>query len=204
MSTKIYIAYRTKRGVDKWQLLWKIRQKAQENVIEKLKKMYIALMESPDALGHICKEQNIQSIDCMTPLEIGAWFYEQYKKQCGDTQRNPFDFDASFTVRNRGGRFYIIPYCGDGVCGIFDFLNEMDELEGYGYWNNTDRPEGISEQAWAGRRKIWNYFLDRWDDCVAVDVSNVYGFYKIDARIILSEELKEAWEKAKKKMKGGK
>ena len=40
-------------------------------------------------------------------------------------------------------------------------LYKKDYLEYYGYWNNTDPPENVTEKAWAHREKIWNEALKK-------------------------------------------
>lgn len=45
------------------------------------------------------------------------------------------------------------------------YAKEWRSLEAvgeFGYWNNTDRPEGISARGWGQRRKIWDEILG-WD-----------------------------------------
>lgn len=41
--------------------------------------------------------------------------------------------------------------------------NDLPEVEDYGYWDNTDLPEGVTEDEWEIRRQHWSKAL-RFDD----------------------------------------
>jgi len=55
---------------------------------------------------------------------------------------------------------FVIPYSGFND-EIFDF--EFDGCESYGYWNNTDQPDGITDSEWEARREQWNQFINNHD-----------------------------------------
>lgn len=77
-------------------------------------------------------------------------------------QRNPLvDTDFSVTVFPRGPRSWV------GL--VFterekwrEWFMRLPRVRDFGYWNNTDQPEGMSSRAWARRRKVWGeVLLDR-------------------------------------------
>ena len=43
------------------------------------------------------------------------------------------------------------------------FLKE-DSIEEFGYWNNTDEPEGMSDEEWSSRESTWDEFLKYFTD----------------------------------------
>lgn len=74
-------------------------------------------------------------------------------------RRNP-DFDLSCQVS-------IIPTENYILCQIFEDSPEyvkiwesMPGVESFGYWNNTDPPEGVSYEEWDIRYQIWNKALN--------------------------------------------
>ena len=179
MSTKIYYAYRTKRGVDKWQVIKEIRRRALDRAKARLREMITLICTREDVQESIRKSlEDTKNLfpglrgvkDVVSFGEASRYIGDQFRKQATEMIRNPWDLAVSFTVRHRAGRFYIIPYSGEGMHNVFGFLAEMDELEEYGYWNNTDKPEHVSEAAWNWRAKIWNDFCDEWDDYLCVEV----------------------------------
>lgn len=40
----------------------------------------------------------------------------------------------------------------------------IDGVEHYGYWNNTDRPDEVSEEEWQQRERDWDSVLGRWSE----------------------------------------
>lgn len=201
MSTKIYYAYRTKRGVDKWRVVKEIRRRALENVQARLRELFTRLRTDEEVKEFVKEElkgsskvKGLRHVKkFFTYMEISRYVYEKYKAQYSSLQRSPWDLSVAFTVRHRAGRFYIIPYCGEGMFSVLNFLSGMDELEEYGYWNNTDKPDEVSEAAWNWRAKIWDDFIHEWDDCFTVDVLTPMNY------IYKSPGLEMAQEEAAKK-----
>ncbi len=81
------------------------------------------------------------------------------------------------------GRYaYFVPFGAlAGNTSVGRKLQEIDlpDVEEYGYWNNTDRPEEISAQAWRARYAVWNkafsttkleaYVVDGRTEIAAID-----------------------------------
>lgn len=61
------------------------------------------------------------------------------------------------------------------------------EFEEYAYFNNTDRPENISDKEWDERSKIWNYVLDNQEPLQF----NAFKSYEGVLNFFLEEEIKE-------------
>lgn len=54
----------------------------------------------------------------------------------------------------------------DFTKGQFNLTKLIPELKAFGYWNNTDPPEEVTEEEWALRRDIWNKVIgDRFYLC---------------------------------------
>jgi len=42
-----------------------------------------------------------------------------------------------------------------------NLIEQLDYVSDYSYWNNTDKPDNISEKEWNERRKNWNKIFDK-------------------------------------------
>lgn len=65
-----------------------------------------------------------------------------------------FDFDAELCLIAHKGQAYLMLFAEDP-----EFLKLLDSLPGveeYGYWDNVDRPDGVSAPAWARRGRNWD------------------------------------------------
>ena len=51
------------------------------------------------------------------------------------------------------GRTMILIFAVENV--YTEALRAMPQVEAYGYWNNSDRPAGVSEREWEDRRQAW-------------------------------------------------
>jgi hypothetical protein len=54
---------------------------------------------------------------------------------------------------------------------------DLDGVEEYGYWDNTDQPESITEQEWHQRGKDWDKYLGYDAPCVAGLTISCFGSY---------------------------
>jgi hypothetical protein len=52
-----------------------------------------------------------------------------------------------------------------------DFLQDDSRVEDYSYWNNTDKPDDVTDEAWEQRRSIWHALSDSgWGDYMTVPI----------------------------------
>jgi hypothetical protein len=86
---------------------------------------------------------------------------EKYKEINKTSRRNPtYDFQFSVAVIPTKNNILCITYTEQEV---FDRVwRNMKEVEHYGYWNNTDRPDGVTEKDWRLREKEWGKALKNW------------------------------------------
>ncbi|MCH6469874.1 hypothetical protein [Sinomonas terrae] len=73
-----------------------------------------------------------------------------------ETERghDPHRFEASIGDDPETGRLHLLVFADNP-----QYENTLDDMEGveeYGYWNNTDRPDGLSEAEWDARREAWD------------------------------------------------
>jgi hypothetical protein len=73
-------------------------------------------------------------------------------------EKEPAYFDLSlFPFR---GEIYGMSFTSQNDSTWTDLWFSKDLVEEYRYWNNTDRPKGISESMWDHRAKAWDQILD--------------------------------------------
>jgi hypothetical protein len=77
-------------------------------------------------------------------------------------ERNMFDLGCSTTVHLHKKRFYGILFCGNRNINHMWF--SQDWVMEYGYWNNTDPLEGVSDKVWEQRGKDWDEMLGDFND----------------------------------------
>lgn len=62
------------------------------------------------------------------------------------------------------GWVYVNPFGSDAeIRLILEWMDELGYVEEYGYWNNCDQPDHISDRRWERRRKKWDEIIDAGD-----------------------------------------
>ena len=82
-----------------------------------------------------------------------------YKASKGKERDPFFDLDCSLNVWLNGRKAYIIPY-GEG--SKYAGFQIPDFAEDYEYWDNSDRPDEVSQRQWRSR-------ADKWENVCFVD-----------------------------------
>lgn len=160
MSTKIYAAWRMPvsrlneflekvgkqmlRRVGKATLGFMAAMKAE--VVEKKTQEIIFQPRAND-------EKYVESIRKFARFQI---VMDEAAKASMRLERHPFDFDCGFNVWLYKGRAYVIPW---GEPWTRDKIRVPSWAEDYAYWNNTDRPNRVSQKAWDARGRTWSKFL---------------------------------------------
>jgi hypothetical protein len=92
---------------------------------------------------------------------IGAAYIELMDRQfeCQRTgQRNPFiDYQAEIVVFPVEGQLLAIPYIDNPT--LRKLLANQPWWQDFGYWDNTDEEEGVSEADWKERGRLWSLAL---------------------------------------------
>lgn len=90
---------------------------------------------------------------------LWAWDYvNQWARYSEQTDlamevRNDCYIEVTLALFPYGGHTLLIPY---GDCDMIRLLCDFPELKDFSYWNNTDRPENVSEQEWNIRKSAWD------------------------------------------------
>lgn len=185
MSTKVYVAYRTKPGVDIWKLSTEIHAKARRRVQQVLRTEYARLLEASvqEKSLHqlICDRLRMQTkTTSLTTLEISAYVHRCYGDQLSSGLRDHWDLSVSIALRKDGNRWYLIPYADGLMRSVLSFLSRQKGLENYAYWDNVDRPRGISDAEWEARGRQWDKLDARWQEMLVLEVLSYSGFMYVD------------------------
>lgn len=201
MSTKVYVAYRTKKDI--FAVLPSICVKARKNVEAALHKFRTTLikdyLKQETAIKKICAIQehpdehsvpqimyrfydavqrekpktNQAKIRCLH-IEAHDYICRRYGEQLASFERCFFHLDVSISVRKYLGYYYLIPHTNGVLRDVLKFLSK--EFEDYSYWDNADRPR-ISQKEWDRRGKIWEALDENWHVALHLDIVCYDSFY---------------------------
>ena len=68
-----------------------------------------------------------------------------------------FDFDTSICVFPLSRKILAVPICNNER--LMNALLENENITEYGYWNNTDKPDNVSNREWNTRKSDWDKAL---------------------------------------------
>lgn len=68
-----------------------------------------------------------------------------------------FDFDTSLCVFPLSRKILAVPICNNER--LMRTLLENENITAYGYWNNTDKPDDVSNREWNTRKSDWDKAL---------------------------------------------
>lgn len=72
-----------------------------------------------------------------------------------------FQYDFVIYVKQYKSDVYLYPFYRE-LNDLNILMEKIPELEDFGYWDNTDKPEEISESHWKKREKIWNIISNKY------------------------------------------
>jgi len=199
VSTKIYNGIRIPKSkiehFQKWFYHECIRQAAKHTASlacafkkKVVKEKSAALLEkSPDlkCTKGMTLAKFIKNFDMQMRVSMAfKTFVESSKKQWAS-----YNIDCFAHFWPRGKYCYIVP--------VFPGTNRDTEMkyppyvEEYGYWNNTDRPENLTNRQWETRRKNWDCCIDPpdWDMRMTIEpikAGNLIGngLFTIEKKLI--------------------
>jgi hypothetical protein len=111
-----------------------------------------------------------------------AWVrFTERMKEIERTRRRDPEVDFECTIR-------VMP-TPHGVLGIYDtertaledLILAHPQIEAYGYWDNTDPDENVSEADWATRETAWEWVIEHWGGTGSVA--------ELGTRVTLSDRL---------------
>lgn len=108
--------------------------------------------------------------------------------------RSEHDIDCRLNVWFYLRHAYVVPI---GDAWVHERFECESPVEDYAYWNNTDKPDDVTERAWTARGKMWETVcLDDWDRSrlvhTLVDVAKDIGVTEIARRIVKEKDVRKA------------
>lgn len=159
MSTKIYsgVLFTTNDLRELHQHLMQLREVAQP-LMEKLyfdQLLLIAVQEYDRiCLGHTPEKEKESSF--IRFAERSAW--DILDKHSLDIRSTPYDTETSITIHPIKDKILGIPF---GRTEFLELVREQPFVAPYGYWDNTDQEEGVSDEDWERRGEDWEEALGR-------------------------------------------
>lgn len=154
MSTKIYDGVRFPKV--------KLDEFVREVRIRGLNKVYDAALKWVKRID--AKSDNYLALQAEQPnwtdLHIRIHLVTQMIKDAAASgQRAPWiDVECGWRIWLPPGRFALAIPWGEQLVSI-----DLPEwVEEYGYWNNTDSPEGMTARRWRRRKKDWQIACEPW------------------------------------------
>lgn len=203
MSTKIYTAYKIRRSSNFWPVVHDTIINGRKNVKKILNNIYKEQISNTDICKQFISEdykkefekqsklnKNTNLIKALAKIEtVHNKLIKGYKNAHINIYREEYNFDVSVAFYPYKGDIYIRPFCDMLMSKSLDFLNEDKRLREFGYWNNSDRPDNLTERQWNERAKVWDGIFKEYDiwDMVSVDICTYDMFWKLSPRLELLE-----------------
>lgn len=186
MSTKIYTGIKLEID-DIWSAEKQIREKLSatfDRKNEELTQQYFnkAYIES---VYNTIKEH----ADTFPSLaEVASKAFMKYSQDKVDPSfRAPLDVKVAIYPPLDGSNT-LLGFVSASDGGFYDDLLSLPFIEEYGYWNNADQPDVISDEEWDERRKNWDAIFDRsssygiFSTGVCIDLNRTLEIFKLDTR----------------------
>jgi hypothetical protein len=179
VSTKIYNAYRVKSSVtDIWAFLRELQQRARFEAHERIQALVLNLGEALPADDVALLNLKDKGWSEASARQHVVWNILEQRRPVSESYPK-INCNAQIMVRELDGRFYLQAGWGEGVHGVFSFLETLPELEDYHYQNQTDQPDDISEAEWEERRLVWDTLYDRnWSLGCVLDVVTPWNLFR--------------------------
>jgi len=141
MSTKIYQAWRWPKALGVFAVTSKIEAAAKKEVGKRLRKL----------VRNAKIEDNRKA-----RWEIASMLSSVTKISTVSLRIDPYDMNIVFMLREAPEHYLCMPTNGRDR---FEFMKDIEGVEEFGYWDNTDRPDGMTQEEWDARGKLWD---DYW------------------------------------------
>lgn len=158
MSTKIYNGYRLKNLQsfgDVHNFCMSLRKIFYNELSEKIMSWYIdSIVSDVDScrIGNFKKDEKKYSTITLKYLRYDEEFIKKIKR-CEY-------FNISFLYHKDHGTFAML-YTNNNYTEMFE---KIEGVEFFGYWNNTDPMDGVSDDEWEERGVMWKEILNPIDD----------------------------------------
>ena len=156
MSTKIHNGYRLPAGSDPFTFLDELRL-----ALDPVRDRIDAELLINRAMAYIDDVTAAPADKVERGTEIRAAYREftntQRSLSATDRAHDPHRFELSLSRDPLTEQLALLIYTEEKA--LHDTFLTVSGAETYGYWNNTDRPEGTTEAEWVDRKEFWDRIL---------------------------------------------
>lgn len=205
MSTKIYEAYRLRGGSDLWEFLRDTKHRGMKNAETVLTNLYKELVENPGKVeiwtSHgVDFEKHKNRYGEITPNVCDEAIKEAAGKEITKYSCTALPVEVSISVRYLNGWYYFIPYADKSsiFSNIIDFINDDPRIEYYGYWDNTDQPDDVSDAAWEDRSNVWDKLDEDWTTYLSLEITPWTSWFYYSPHYEVFSEWYEKYRESKK------
>lgn len=205
VSTKIYEAYRFQREINMQELVKIYRDWRAE--LQDFGKRHIIRLATTEAMFimdcYCCGEEEKLRGVIGTPelehfkldysLRSNIWSIAERKTRAAikaksrveDNYDMDYDMGCSYAILACSDKTLLMPFTNNRHIGakFTELLRNHSELMEYGYWNNVDKPEYISDEDWAKRKIDWDEALHG----IGIPSQNGAVFYIIDENFYIDD-----------------
>lgn len=156
MSIKIYYGYsmplmtlaKTQKYMDR--LRKSINEMLEAMVTEKITQYAVEIIDHGT-----CRGKKLSPSERKQPLSYARQHVEDRYREIQKTSIRDPEIDFSFSLTLMAGTKKALVICYTEQEKFRQLWASQPGVEEYGYWDNTDQPEGISNKAWKARGKEW-------------------------------------------------
>tara|TARA_B100000614_G_scaffold258752_1_gene281847 strand:+ start:101457 stop:102284 length:828 start_codon:yes stop_codon:yes gene_type:complete len=166
MSTKIYEGLRV--ATPEGQGMLRFRKEVFDTAEPLLRKGYdrMVAMKCVDILdrfmvrGEIPEGLDSEKSDSSVAEVVTKFLLDNAKEMSRELRaRDPeHDFTFSLSVYPFDDYTLLFPICEQQ--DVIEAIGKIQGVEEYGYWNNTDQPDDVTDEEWEERGKIWEEACD--------------------------------------------
>lgn len=170
MSTKIYNGFCVDAGstASSLTVLGQIRPSVQKLVDAKQAKLVASRIASKADTYSLLRHQGeplptkwAECTDSSIWWTVVDALHKEQRACRASYERSPLiDCDVELTLYLHAATGRILGYLQEERVGVYDHLVATPGVFEFGYWNNTDQPDGVSEEDWEQRAQQWNDVLD--------------------------------------------
>jgi hypothetical protein len=151
VSVKIYEGYRLAEGADIWEFTERLRREGNE-LRNRLDLEAIEAMAGAEERKRRAEGRNVgETREARLMLGYHAW--RELEEALGESRlSDPHQLSATFIRDPGSGRILARLYAGSKMEHVF---TGQPGVEPFGYWDNSDREEGCTDEEWEERKAAW-------------------------------------------------
>lgn len=186
MSIKVHYAWRWSKELDMMETLRKVEEIMLRQIEERLCKV---VCRCKLETNHTARSEELANVS-----RLAQFGYISPYRGAGMT--------CAFFIRGYGDYFYTMPMDDTWK---FDAVDDVEGVENYSFWDNSDQDPNVPDDEWDARRHFWGEVWSGNDPCLTLDVVPRTGavhmlanyltpeFYSMPKDVMGDEEKRNKW-----------